>query len=644
MNIRKLGLEKESIYLDYAKSDRIGRIMIVGLWLFGVLISIHYDTWVLGLGMGSILAFLALATIQLYPGRLISRLVAASVMAFYMVQYLAQLQGLYEMHFWFFIMPMFLIMYQDWRVYVPFAGIIVVHHVGIYVLVRQGQMEYLSYFINMSQLTDMTFFYHMGLAVLGVLTAGWVSFKLRSESINRYISSEKLETQLKAMEAMAMNVQNVASKITSQQDQDENQSVSETLESLSNDFNNIVDNIISETQSVVDSAGRQGDFNSRMSMEDKYGVWKELAGSVNELLDLVAEPISNINEVAEHMSQGILTDKITVESKGEIQKLFDNINMALDNLRVLLLQIDEGANDIDDATSNMLISSKEMDISTNEIAGAIATISAGAHDQLRVIEQTSNTIEEVLQSSTKMQSDATMINDSATEGYEISEKGKKTVEEVVNNIETINEYSNRTFESINVLTERSKEIQKILGVITEISSQTNLLALNAAIEAAQAGEHGRGFAVVAEEIKKLAEDSRMSAGEIEKIVRAVQEDTESSAKMIAEMKEIVTKGVDSTRDTHEMFNILSKGTRTTLDISKNVLEASNYQKDKITDVFSSVESVVQISEQAATSTEQVASSASELSSGMKNFSENSNRLNSMGQGLKEYMSKFKLRI
>ncbi len=279
----------------------------------------------------------------------------------------------------------------------------------------------------------------------------------------------------------------------------------------------------------------------------------------------------------------------------------------------------------------------------NEIAGAISTMSSGAHDQLREIEKTSKVIENVLENSKRMQSDAEKINSAAQQGYDISEKGKKTVDTVVKNIEQVSEYSAKTFESIKVLSERSSEIQKILSVITEIASQTNLLALNAAIEAAQAGENGRGFAVVADEIKKLAEDSRQSASEIETIVRDVQADTETSAKMISEMKDIVSQGVASTKDTHEMFNVISAETKNTLNMSQNVLEVTNSQSERINEVFNSIESVVMISEQAATSTEQVASSASELSSGMKSFNDNSNKLNAMGKKLKSSMERFTLK-
>ena len=78
------------------------------------------------------------------------------------------------------------------------------------------------------------------------------------------------------------------------------------------------------------------------------------------------------------------------------------------------------------------------------------------------------------------------------------------------------------------LAERVHDIGGLLSLINEIADQTNLLALNAAIEAARAGEEGRGFAVVAEEVRRLAERSKRSAGDIAVIVDGVREETNAT--------------------------------------------------------------------------------------------------------------------
>ncbi|MCU6599299.1 methyl-accepting chemotaxis protein [Peribacillus frigoritolerans] len=71
------------------------------------------------------------------------------------------------------------------------------------------------------------------------------------------------------------------------------------------------------------------------------------------------------------------------------------------------------------------------------------------------------------------------------------------------------------------LSNTSKEIERIVTIITSIAEQTNLLALNAAIEAARAGENGKGFAVVAGEVRKLSENTKDSVSEVVKLVNGI---------------------------------------------------------------------------------------------------------------------------
>ena len=84
--------------------------------------------------------------------------------------------------------------------------------------------------------------------------------------------------------------------------------------------------------------------------------------------------------------------------------------------------------------------------------------------------------------------------------------------------------------------DRHVAIGQIVDVITGIASQTNLLALNAAIEAARAGDQGRGFAVVAEEVRKLAEQSSMSASQISTLISNIQHETERAVGLMEKGK------------------------------------------------------------------------------------------------------------
>ena len=121
---------------------------------------------------------------------------------------------------------------------------------------------------------------------------------------------------------------------------------------------------------------------------------------------------------------------------------------------------------------------------------------------------------------------------------------EETVKGIQNNSENEFELANK----LHQLSQDAEQVKDVLVVIREIADQTNLLALNAAIEAARAGEHGRGFAVVADEVRKLAERTQKSLGEIDAtinvIVQSINGASDDMNNNIEKVKIVTDKTVD----------------------------------------------------------------------------------------------------
>jgi len=391
-------------------------------------------------------------------------------------------------------------------------------------------------------------------------------------------------------------------------------------------------------------------FVGTYSRNDKRGKDVYIQASYNPILDLNGKPfkvvkyavdMTEVIRAIKALAAGDLTQRCdtSVDNGG----LTAEVNKALDNITNVMSNISQASDVV--AKSSDLLQKKTADMkrNTTEVATAISQMAKGAQDQASRTDESSKLINHVMSSSNEMEKKANLINKAAERGLESSNQGMKTVKVLVNNMGGIKESAGQTAQSISVLTKRTEEIGRTLNVITDIASQTNLLALNAAIEAARAGDAGRGFAVVAEEIRKLAEDSRKSAVEIEKIIGDVQKDTQAAGKAIEIMESSVKEGNKSSIEAEGIFQEIAKSSEETFGASKEIQVATVTQKESIGSVVKNFEQIVVVSEETAAGTQQVASSSQQMSSGMNDVAKAGDELSAVAAELQAGVQQFKLK-
>lgn len=400
--------------------------------------------------------------------------------------------------------------------------------------------------------------------------------------------------------------------------------------------------VITETNKIVSMVAQDGQFDSRMDLEGKEGAWKELGISINKLFESITTPFRQVGEILTAMANGDLTHRYAEEASGEIRKLTDSLNHALKSVNDLLDEIGNTAEVIDHSSLEMLSSGEEMITNVQEISSAIGEMSLGAQSQVNKVDESSQLVENILTSANEMTADSELIYEAARKGVTDSERGAQMITNVATSISEIRNASDETDSAMKTLSSNSSEIERVLGVITEIAAQTNLLALNAAIEAAQAGDAGRGFAVVAEEIRKLAEDSRNSAKEIQKLIDSVSENTSQTVNLMNVMTTEIGKSVEAANRASDVFKDIAGSSSATLGFSERILKSSRDQSSLIKKVVANTESVVVIAEETAAGTEEVASSTTQMETGMNLYIKKSHDLNKVSARLKTDLGRFKL--
>ncbi len=248
------------------------------------------------------------------------------------------------------------------------------------------------------------------------------------------------------------------------------------------------------------------------------------------IANTVRRGLKELGDIFGKVSSGDFTVSIDANGRNEFGNIRRMLDKTLKDVARMLGRIKEESAKIGVSSESLASISQEMSASSQEVTESILFMANGAAEQAEDLNQAGLIVDSFGKKLNHIIESVGEVDNSVRKTDGMAQKSSQLLENLVTSSKEMNSAFNEVSGRIEQLGHSIYKIKDITDMINNIADQTNLLALNAAIEAARAGEAGRGFAVVSDEIRKLAEQSKASASEINQLVEKISAESGDAVK------------------------------------------------------------------------------------------------------------------
>ncbi|RIV28648.1 hypothetical protein D2Q93_02575 [Alicyclobacillaceae bacterium I2511] len=331
-----------------------------------------------------------------------------------------------------------------------------------------------------------------------------------------------------------------------------------------------------------------------------------------------------------------------VHSRDEVQKLAEVTNRVLSTVSAFVEKVAVTAQTVTASAQELTAATEETARAANEIATTAGEFVGISEHSLNALSTMNGALQQVRQQGGGVEQRVMEVVSAVDSVKGSSQQGRGQVARTTDTMNDLLAASEETQHHLQDVRQSAQQIGSISTTIREIADQTNLLALNAAIEAARAGDAGRGFAVVAQEVRRLAEQSRQAAQEIEQIVKNNEQVTRLAAASMDRSQVAVAQGHLAADETQSVLLDIGQAVENIVPMSHDILYGVRDQVQLVESAIGQIEGVAVLMASVMSGAENNAASTEETLATVEQVADAARSLAELAQDLQGLVAKFQV--
>lgn len=339
---------------------------------------------------------------------------------------------------------------------------------------------------------------------------------------------------------------------------------------------------------------------------------------------------------------GDLTVRIHSRRRDEFGMLAGAADQMMHNMKKLINKVSVTTTALNTSATDLAASSEHLVVALTNTTKSVEEIRKG------IVQQADDSTE-CLYEAEKLTEKIGVVRENVAAIEQMAGIARTSVDNGMDAVANLKERASETTEvtqsvilDIEDLAKETQTINHIIATINDIAEQTNLLSLNASIEAARAGEAGRGFSVVAEEIRKLAEQSSVAAGEIAKIIVLILGKTEHTVEVAKRAEVIVAQQEEAVAHTMTEFHEIGGNVAQIAERLQNIGEQVEDMEQAKQNTLQAIESISAVSEETSAASSEVEETAGTSQKAVENLDEVIQALKQEASALSEELGAFEI--